>query len=287
MARIRTHNDPPDAAWNYLGYSYVGFGTFQDIYGNDFPDESCEQCTTRDRTPASLDEDIKHAVFGGPLWPGDEDGEDGEWLPEDDSDARSSKLEYDSEASSEVELLDISPCDDEDADAEVTDTKPYNALRELHAPPPPRHLPHGTLRNGYMYTRESQGPQHLGHIAHKQISGSYTLPLEHIAAPSCQSLRGINGHKLGAEQMKGCRNHRFLLAKPLHWEPDGSDGILEQGSLFVLSGEANGSYLSPVAPYVYPPRYGVDQVHCWTLYVNSGCNVCGTRSRAYLSAASG
>jgi hypothetical protein len=272
VARIRTPDDPLDAAWNYKGHTYVGFGEFQDIHGSTFPDQHCEQCTTLDRTPASLDEDIKKAGFLGALWP-DEDDEDAEWLPEDDSDARSEVLDYDTEADSNVELLDISQCDDKDAG------DGGNALRELHAPPLPRHLPHGTLRNGYMYAREQIGPQYLGGFLQKQACGSYRLPLEHIAAPSCQSLQGINGHVLSAEEMKGCRNHRFLLAKPPIWQADESDSIFESDSSFVLSGESNGSYISPVVPYAYPPRYGVDRVHCWTLYANEGCNVCEPRSR--------
>lgn len=283
VARIRTPNDPPDAAWNYEGHTYVGFNKFRDVYGDSFPDQHCEECTTLDRTPATLDEDIKNAVFGGPLWP-DEEDEDDEWLREDDSDARSEMLEYDSEAHSDVELLDISPREDKDADEGTTDSEIHNALRELYAPPQPRHLPHGTLRNGYMYTREQQGPQYLGNLLQKQDCGSYTLPLEHIAAPSCQSLQGINGHMLSAEQMKGCRNHRFLLAKPVHWQADESDNIFEYGSSFVLSGESNGSYISPVQPYVYPPRYGVDRLHCWTLYINDGCNVCEPRFRPNFAA---
>ncbi|USP73104.1 hypothetical protein yc1106_00378 [Curvularia clavata] len=270
IARIRTPSDPPDTAWSYKGHTYVGFGQFQDIYGDAFPDQHCEQCTTLDRTPATLDEDIKNAGFG-PLWP-DEQDEDHEWLPEEDSDARSEKLEYDSEADSDVESSDTSQYDDRDSDDGKNDTNIHNALLELHAPPEPKHLPHGTLHKGYMYTREWQIPQYLGDLLQKRASGSYRLPLEHIAARSCKSLQGINGHVLSAEQMKGCRNHRFLLAKPLDWQADESDNIFESGSLFVLSGESNGSYISPVDPYVYPPRYGVDRVHCWTLYVNDGCN---------------
>ncbi|CAN9167191.1 unnamed protein product [Alternaria alternata] len=115
IARIRTPEDPPDAAWNYEGHSYVGFDEFRDIYGNSFPDRQCEQCTALDRTPASLDKDIENAIFGGPLWP-DEDDEDGEWLPKDDSDAEREMLEYDSEADCDVEWSDISQSDDENVD---------------------------------------------------------------------------------------------------------------------------------------------------------------------------
>jgi hypothetical protein len=127
VARIRTPDDPLDAAWNYKGHTYVGFGECQDIHGGTFPDQHCEQCTTLDRTPASLDEDIKKAGFPGALWP-DEDDKDAEWLPEDDSDARSEVLEYDTEADSDVESLGISQCDNKDAG------DGGNALRELHAP---------------------------------------------------------------------------------------------------------------------------------------------------------
>jgi hypothetical protein len=127
VARIRTPDDPLDAAWNYKGHTYVGFGECQDIHGGTFPDQHGEQCTTLDRTPASLDEDIKKAGFPGALWP-DEDDKDAEWLPEDDSDARSEVLEYDTEADFDVESLGISRCDDKDAG------DGGNALRELHAP---------------------------------------------------------------------------------------------------------------------------------------------------------
>ncbi|CAN9141991.1 unnamed protein product [Alternaria sp. RS040] len=178
IARIRTPEDPPDAAWNYEGHGYVGFDRFRDVYGNSFPDRQCEQCTTLDRTPASLDKDIKNAIFGGPLWP-DEDAEDGEWLPKDDSGAGGEMLEYDSEADCVVESSDISQSDDESVDGEDTDNNIRSALRELHAPPQPRHLPHGTLRNGYMYTREWEGPRYLGDLLPKQACGS-ALAVEHM-----------------------------------------------------------------------------------------------------------
>lgn len=153
IARIRTPNNPLDAASNYRGHTYVGFGGYQDYQGGTFADQHCEQRTTLDRTPPTLEGDITNAHVHGPLWLDEDDG-DGEWLPEDESEAGSEMLEYDTEAESSEESLDISQCDD-------TYTSILNALRELHAPPPPRHLPRGTWRNGYMYTREQVRPQSL------------------------------------------------------------------------------------------------------------------------------
>jgi hypothetical protein len=276
IARIRTPNDPPDAAWNYKGHTYVGFGEYHDCDGNGFLDKHCEQCTTQDRTPATLNEDIKNQIFSGPLWP-DENDEDGEWLPEDNPDARCEILEYDTEADSDVESMNISQCDDSDTGSADTNFSTLNALHELHGPPLPRHLPHGTIHKGFLHTRRQELQFLAEPFLSKQACGSYRLPLEHIAAPSCQSIQGINGHVLSVAEMKGCRNHRFLLAKPMHWQADESDSIFEYGSLFVLSGESNGSYISPVDPYVYPPRYSADRVNCCNLYVNSGCNVCELR----------
>ena len=101
------------------------------------------------------------------------------------------------------------------------------------------------------------------------------LPLEHIASPSCQNVHGINGHELSVAEMKNCRTHRFLIPKPTYWKGEAADGIFENDSWFMLSGESNGSYKSSEGHFVYPPRYGLDRVKtdATPLRDNNGCNV--------------
>ncbi|KAJ5037621.1 hypothetical protein J3E74DRAFT_296789 [Bipolaris maydis] len=75
--------------------------------------------------------------------------------------------------------------------------------------------------------------QYLKDRLQDQQHGPPRFPLEHIASPTCQSVQGINGHKLSVAEMKGCRNHRFLLPKPSHWvppdwKPEAVDNIFEK-----------------------------------------------------------
>jgi hypothetical protein len=104
------------------------------------------------------------------------------------------------------------------------------------------------------------------------------IPPEHIASPTCRSLRGINGHVLSLAQMKNCRNVRFLVPKPLNWTTDVSEKLLEESSLFYLSGESNGSnfgvdgHFQPWRPF-YPPRHGLHELRTNWEFIGEGCDV--------------
>lgn len=134
--------------------------------------------------------------------------------------------------------------------------------------PSTKHTPHDTWDRGIRSTRDRSW-QSL--TAYKQD--------EHIASPSCRSIQGINGHKLSVVEMKNCRNHRFLLAKPTHytppdWNSETVDKIFEENSLFVLSGESNGSDGEFDCHSIHPPRYGVNNYTVGTGgSPNDGCNV--------------
>lgn len=287
IARIRTPDDPPGAAWNNQGRHYVGFAPFKDFHNEVFPDQQCQQCTTLGRTPVNFHKDAENVLSGGPLW-AEEDDEDGDWLPDDESDATDEPLEYDSDATDEPIEYDsefesgVEPSGFLESDVE-NDGGAREALHGLHSPEPPTHLPHGTWLNGYVHSRD-YGREMLHQVVERNTSDYWcnppdltvlTVPAEHIAAPSCQSLQGINGHVLSAEEMKNCRTHRFLLAKPPHWQADLNDQIFENSNMFVLSGEANGSYTTSQHKYpaVYPPRYDAAKIPM-TANPNYGCNVC-------------
>lgn len=260
VSRIRTSDEPPDATWDIWGCNYVGFRGLRDYNGEVFPDQQCRDCTTINRTPDMLcdtnDSDSQ----------GDAGLRNAEWLPEENS-AKYDPLEYDSDADSAKESHAESECS---TGAQEDNESIRNALCEMYCPSSNHHR-HGTWCNGLLYTRDGL-IMNLKDMLQRQACGPPELPLEHIAAPSCRSLQGINGHVLSMAEMKSCRNHRFLLAKsPDHQGT--TDSIFEANGLFVLSGESNGSYASGAGRYVYPPRHGLDRVGVWTDFVNDGCNV--------------
>ncbi|KAH7549011.1 hypothetical protein BM1_10784 [Bipolaris maydis] len=269
IARIRTLDKPPTAAWDYTGCNYVGFEAIRNYYGEVVEDHSSQQCTTADRTPAVFQHDPSDG-YRDRL----EDQEDAEWLPDDNSCADSESLEYDADA-------DVGPDDlSESNDCDTADKERANyrsIVREFHQSPLKICPTHDTWDSDgrYLYTRDRRF-QYLKDRLQDQQHGPPRFPLEHIASPTCQSVQGINGHKLSVAEMKGCRNHRFLLPKPSHWvppdwKPEAVDNIFEKDSLFVLSGEANGSYESMAGQFVYPPRYGLDRVPVSANSANKGC----------------
>lgn len=270
-ARIRTPNEPPSAAWDWRGVNYVGFSRFLDYNGHEFPDRECQDCTTADRTPA----EVRTSEYAN-LWPEHEDEDDAGWLPDDRSQSDSEPLEYDSEA----EVSDGSSAGtfhdglfqsrdgSSDQSSWRDDTNIEYPLSEIYIPPQPEPQPHGTWRDGLIFYRGSDGRQDRAPMMWA-FQGP-RAPLEHIASPSCQSLQGINGHALGLAEMKNCRNHRFLFPKPLGWmSTEVTDRLLEDGSLFYLTGESNGS-AAFMYRYFYPARHGLSQkiVNCDSLNID-------------------
>ncbi|KAF5533012.1 hypothetical protein FMEXI_12095 [Fusarium mexicanum] len=258
IARIRTQHEPPSAAWNHRGLDYVGFSEFRAYGGREFPDQQCQECTTADRTPA----DLEIALSGGSRWPDQMDEDDAEWLPSDGQEAGDEPLEYDSNA----EESDDSSYSEGNDNGNTEDRYP---LHEIYVRPFPKRLPYGTWRSPYMYARSGSDymPSHFQRLDYS----SFRAPPEHIAAPSCRSVQGVNGNVLSHIDMKGCRNHRFLLAKASDAKLERSDQIFEKDSMFVLTGEANGSYAG-MSRSMYPRRHGLHIMKLHTDLVNFGCN---------------
>ncbi|KAJ3468036.1 hypothetical protein MRS44_002101 [Fusarium solani] len=245
-ARIRTSDEPPSAAWNYQGANYVGF--FDEPWGEDFQDQECQECTTADRTPADY-QILEFELL--PLWP-ECDEDDPDWLPDSQPHSHDAPLEYDSGLEAEdsdngqsTSSYDESCCDDNDGDGQCGS---YDGNRRL--PEKRVLLPRGSISK---------------------------IPPEHIASPTCRSLRGINGHVLSLAQMKNCRNVRFLVPKPSNWTTDVSEKLLEESSLFYLSGELNGSnfgvdgHFQPWRSF-YPPRHGLHELRTNWEFIGEGCD---------------
>ncbi|KAJ4211723.1 hypothetical protein NW759_012324 [Fusarium solani] len=278
-ARIRTSDEPPSAAWNYQGANYVGF--FDEPWGEDFQDQECQECTTADRTPADY-QILEFELL--PLWP-ECDEDDPDWLPDSQPHSHDEPLEYDSGLEAEdsdngpsTSSYDESCCDDNDGDGQCGSydgTPKQYSLSDLFDPPRPERLPHGAWHRGFVhYTGNRRLPEKRVLLPRGSIS---KIPPEHIASPTCRSLRGINGHVLSLAQMKNCRNVRFLVPKPLNWTTDVSEKLLEESSLFYLSGESNGSnfgvdgHFQPWRPF-YPPRHGLHELRTNWEFIGEGCD---------------
>ncbi|KAI6767627.1 hypothetical protein HG530_005636 [Fusarium avenaceum] len=275
IARIRTPNEPPDTAWNLEGVNYTGFSKFP--WGSTFEDEECKECTTVDRTPSDPHFfDLENVA----CWPEADDESDSDWLPDSQTASESDSLEYDSgsdETSHEHERDSENESDSENDGEKDTDlnTDKY-PLSQLHHPPRPQRLPHGTWHNGRVYYTVNRHSDNQDSFPGDDEAAPY-VPREHIAAPSCQSLQGINGHALTVEQMKNCRNVRFLLPKPAGLTAEASDELLEKDSLLFISGESNGSTLAAgktarVWRSFYPPRHGLHELRTGWAFVEVGCH---------------
>ncbi|KAK6827250.1 hypothetical protein PG987_010591 [Apiospora arundinis] len=278
-ARIRTPSEPPSAAWNYKGVNYVGFSPPPSSRWD--KDEECQQCTTMDRTPTD-----PQVLAPLPLWPSDgENEDDNEWLPSKQSDSGDGSLAYDSDLDTDGAgrgsprgSYDDEPGCSEDDNHINSPHCQHNSppmqypLSDLFDPPLPDRLPHGTWHNGTLYYSGNRSGPHTEYL----LDVWQKMPLEHIASPSCQSSQGINGHVLSLAQMKNCRNIRFLVPKPPDWRPDTSDRLLEEGSLFYLSGESNGSNWNAGCFQLwrsfYPPRHGLYEISTSWEMIEVGCD---------------
>ncbi|KAH7262871.1 hypothetical protein BKA59DRAFT_449089 [Fusarium tricinctum] len=276
IARIRTPNEPPNAAWNLEGVNYTGFSEFP--WGSAFKDQECQECTTVDRTPSDPHFfDLENVA----CWPEADDESDSDWLPDSQSGSESDSLEYNSGSEDETpheQKRDSENESDSENDGEKdndinTDKYP---LSQLHHPPRPQRLPQGTWHNGRVYYTVNRHSNTQDPFPGDNEAAPY-VPPEHIAAPSCQSLQGINGHALTVEQMKNCRSVRFLLPKPARLMAEASDELLEQDSLLFISGESNGSNSAAgktvrVWRSFYPPRHGLREMITGWEFVEVGCH---------------
>ncbi|CZR49868.1 uncharacterized protein FPRO_16075 [Fusarium proliferatum ET1] len=267
IARIRTPDEPPSAAWNLEGADYVGFRKWP--HQDQFEDNDSLQCATEDRGPARPPE--------VDAWPDQDDEDDPDWAPDAQSSSDEEPLEYDCEWETDSEDIEAevpSTSDEEDSDYsnDVPDRYP---LTDLYTCEFPDRLPHGTWRNGLAYyTGDRQHPEKWSLLSLDDSN----VPLEHIASLSCQSLQGINGHVLSVAQMKNCRNVRFLVPKPSMWKADLSDQLFDGSSdnLFYVSGESSGSNMIEGRRFrgihsLYPPRHGLKDISTSWVYVDEGC----------------
>ncbi|KAF5592963.1 pisatin demethylase cytochrome P450 [Fusarium subglutinans] len=270
IARIRTPDEPPSAAWNLEGADYVGFRKWP--HQDQFEDEDSLECATEDRGPARPPE--------VDAWP-DQDDEDGpDWAPDAQSSSEEDPLEYDSgwETDNEDIEAEVSSTSDEEDSDYSNDAPDQYPLTDLYTCEFPDRLPHGTWHNGLAYyTGDRKHPEKWSLLS----SDDSNVPSEHIASPSCQSLQGINGHVLSVAQMKNCRNVRFLVPKPSMWKADFSDQLLEGSSdnLFYVSGESSGSNMIEGRRFrgihsLYPPRHGLKDISTSWVYVDEGCMLC-------------
>ncbi|KAM0413135.1 hypothetical protein ACHAPD_008218 [Fusarium lateritium] len=235
IARIRKPDEPPSAAWEIDGANYIDW---RGPWADDLKDQECQDCTTTDRTTANAQILQWESL---PCWPEDDDSDDPDWMPAEHSQSDNESLEYDSECETSEAASSENGCDGIGYDSlseEHDGVKDLYPMPELCDQPRPERLPNGTWYNNKIYyTGNRQGPI----LCDFPGEGEHKVPPEHIASPSCQSLRGINGHRLSFRQMKNCRNVRFLMPKPQNFRVGVDERLMEKDSFFCLSGESNGS----------------------------------------------
>jgi hypothetical protein len=153
IARIRTPDEPPTAAWGFEGCTYVDIDATKDFEGgfyvHDYGNKNCQDGTTVDRSAALLGHDNNRGHETGDA---DSEGEDdAEWLPDDESLVDCEPLEYDANADTGSE----NSCQNERYDAADRDYASHReALEEMYRPPLNEHPTHGTWDQGLLYSRD-------------------------------------------------------------------------------------------------------------------------------------
>ncbi|XEV03491.1 hypothetical protein FSHL1_008778 [Fusarium sambucinum] len=80
---------------------------------------------------------------------------------------------------------------------------------------------------------------------------------EHVAGPTCRQIDGYNGHRISAEEMKGCKTFQCLMYKSQDWQQQSDDQDFEVKGNYFLTGlgdEMNSRNTN--WPYVFPARHG-------------------------------
>lgn len=92
--------------------------------------------------------------------------------------------------------------------------------------------------------------------------------VEHLPSPSCTFASGYNGHRISAEEMKGCRANQCLAKKSFtlvsnqkEWEPEDDDQDFELESDYFLTGAGEGSDAESDVEQITPVRHGVERIY--------------------------
>lgn len=165
------------------------------------------------------------------------------------SDPDSEPLEYDSDASSNES--DHSP--DMDVDMNDGGDVPGWTFR-VRGPPPPE------IDTEFLPLAAVDDLPTITHMVgtYKQKWHTYR-EYEHIAGPDCERTDGYHGHRISAEEMRGCRTVQCLVQKRADWQPRDDDMPFEKDSKYQLTGLADylgGDGMAKVAPV----RNGVNRI---------------------------
>jgi hypothetical protein len=96
---------------------------------------------------------------------------------------------------------------------------------------------------------------HMDMIGHPNEHSEF----EHIAGPGCRNRAGYSGHKISAEEMRGCQVSQCLVRKPLDFEPLEDDEDFEKEGEFCLSGLSDHMpSRDRYYPRVEPARHGCE-----------------------------
>lgn len=95
---------------------------------------------------------------------------------------------------------------------------------------------------------------------HEEDHQHYTAKLEHIAGPECMDPSGYNGHRLGVEEMKGCRTVQCLIWKDEHWKSEPDDQDFETHGKHCLSGLTDSLDTDGRRSPLRPGRHGMTTI---------------------------
>lgn len=103
------------------------------------------------------------------------------------------------------------------------------------------------------------------YLSPEEIDSRSVDSLEYIAAKECQCLKGYNGHRISAVEMRACTTAQFLVPKQYlygaEWNAEQDDEEFEGGEYF-LSGLTDRvtTTNSRHSPHTWPKRHGVWRV---------------------------
>ena len=81
---------------------------------------------------------------------------------------------------------------------------------------------------------------------------------EHIAGPGCKSPMEYSGHRISAEEMRGCTTVQCLIPETDDWEPEDGDCDFEADSAYHLTGLASHMPSGGWRLIFGPRRHGVE-----------------------------
>jgi hypothetical protein len=180
-----------------------------------------------------------------------------EWLPNEMDDDQSVAEEWESQFEEDDEEMDKDEMESDQMCSEEDEDRDYMAFLE-------------TFRTKLQDEKDEMFsfPDSLVMNGEDTFLGKTLDFYEHIAGPDCRHQAGYHGHRITAQEMRGCKTLQYLVAKGKSWRPEPDDLEFELESHNFLSGisdymPSTDSGLPRFVPQRHNLEYPTFDVHGW------------------------